>query len=242
MVSQVVTSDSTVSVFRRASLQVSPLARKGPALGLIFIAVWVAQLISVAARAAAPSDLENKYGPRPVDGVYVEAVQSYIPPKHNQFGLDFGLWPLNPYYNGFSIDLNYTYHFSKDSAWEIVNLSYVYTVDSSLTQELASNYAVSPKAIERLDSVISSNYNWNILYGKFAFLSNNIRYFRSGLLAGPALIVTSSKANIGACIGWSIETFVNEKMAWKFQIRDNYAFGNDHPNNLAFLLGTTYGF
>jgi len=43
-------------------------------------------------------------------------------------------------------------------------------------------------------------------------------------------------------VGWSLETFVNEKTSWRFQIRDNYAFGSAHPNNLVFQLGTTYSF
>src|SRR4051812_43076553 len=89
---------------------------------------------------AAPSDLEPKYGPRPVDGVYAEAVQEYTAPKKNQIELDFGIWPLQPYYNGFSIDVSDVYHFTKSTAWEIANISYLYTVDTGLTQELASNH------------------------------------------------------------------------------------------------------
>src|SRR6185437_7989972 len=49
-------------------------------------------------------DLEQKLGPRPIDGVYVEAVENYANPKQRQYGFDFGFWPLNPYYNGFSLD------------------------------------------------------------------------------------------------------------------------------------------
>jgi len=130
---------------------------------------------------AAQADLQEKYGPRPIDGQFVEAVQNY-------------------------------------------------------------QYGVSPLSIERVNYLASSNLVWNFAYGKFAFFESNIRYFRSGLLLGPALVVTNTESIPGFCIGWTIETFVNERTAWKFQIRDNYAIGNSHPNNLVFVLGTSYGF
>jgi outer membrane beta-barrel protein len=213
---------------------------------VLFAVQWSGQNSSYAAPAGStatpPSDLLPTYGPRPVDGVFVEAVQGYMIPRRSQFGLDFGMWPVQPYYNGFSLDTYYTYHFSKDSAWEVLNFSYLYTVDTDLTTELASSYNVTPKSIERVNYVLSSNYLWNVAYGKFAFFNNNIRYFRSGFMVGPALIVTNTESIAGFCIGWSFETFVNEKTAWRFQIRDNYASGNSHPNNLVFLLGTSYGF
>jgi outer membrane beta-barrel protein len=211
-------------------------------LPLVFLLALTALLDVQPTLAAAPSDLEAKYGPRPVDGIYVEAVQNYIAPKRNEIGLDFGVWPLQPYYNGFSIAGSYIYHFNKDSAWEVANVSYLYTVDTDLTRELAADNQRTPQVIERVNYIASSNYVWNIAYGKFAFFENNIRYFRSGLLLGPALIVTNQKSYVGPCFGWTIESFVSEKTSWKFQIRDNYAFGADHPHNLSFLFGTTYGF
>jgi len=204
--------------------------------------VLAASFASSVSLAAAPSDLEPKYGPRPVDGVYVEAVQEYIAPKKNQVELDFGIWPLQPYYNGFSIDVSDVYHFSKSTAWEIANLSYLYTVDTGLTQELASNHGVTPQSIERMNYIVSSNYLWDLIYGKFLLFENNIRYFRSGFLVGPALMISDQKSYVGACVGWSFETFASDRMSWKAQIRDNYAAGSNYPHNLVFSLGTTYGF
>ena len=210
-------------------------------LGLCFLLVFSIWDNSDA-WAAVPSDLAPKYGPRPIDGLYVEAVQNYMVPRQSQFGIDLGVWPLQPYYNGFSLDANYIYSFSKDWAWEVINFSYLYTVDTNLTTELATQYAVSPQSIERVNYLASSNVIWNFAYGKFAFFENNIRYFRSGFLLGPAMTVTNTESIAGFCIGWTIETFVSERTAWKFQIRDNYAIGNSHPNNLVLLFGTSFGF
>ena len=190
---------------------------------------------------AAPADLEQQFGPRPLDGVFVEALQSYSNPRSHHIGFDFGVWPLNPYYNGFSLDFNYTYFFNKNHAWEIVNFSYMYTVDTGLTTELADSYNVEPRKIERAEYIISSNYLPTLAYGKFIFFSDNIRYFRSNLVLGPALISTNEAAQIGVCVGWQFETFVNEKFSWKLGIRDNFSFSSSHPNNLVLTLGTSFG-
>ncbi len=191
---------------------------------------------------SASSELEQRFGPKPLDGVYVEALQTYSNPRNSHFGFDFGVWPLNPYYNGFSLDANYTYYFNKDRGWEIFNMSYLYTVDTGLTTELADSYKVDPKTIERVNFILSSNYLLTLAYGKFIFFQDNIRYFRSNLIIGPALIATNQGTDFGVCFGWGFETFVNDRISWKLGIRDNYAIGNNHPNNLAFTVGTSYGF
>lgn len=193
------------------------------------------------AQAAAP-DLEQRFGPRPLDGVYVEALQSYSNPRHHHLGFNFGMWPIQPYYNGFSLNLAYTYYFNKDSAWEVMNFSYLYTVDTGLTAELAEVYRVDPKSIQRVNYVISSNYLMTLAYGKFIFFENNIRYFRSSLILGPALVGTNEGSNIGVTLGWGFETFVNDRVSWKFDVRDSYAIDSRHPNNLAISVGTSYGF
>lgn len=195
----------------------------------------------VSARGAVP-DLEERFGPRPLDGVYVEALQSYSNPRSHHLGFNFGVWPIQPYHNGFSLNTDYTYYFNKDSAWEVLNFSYLYTVDTGLTAELADVYHVDPKSIQRINFVISSNYLMTLAYGKFILFKKNIRYFRSSLILGPALVATNEGSNIGLALGWAFETFVNDRVSWKLDIRDNYAFGSRHPNNLVFSIGTSYGF
>ena len=177
-----------------------------------------------------------------MDGVFVEALQSYSNPRSQHIGFDFGVWPIQPYYNGFSLDLNYSYYFDKNRGWEVINFAYLYTVDTGLTTELADTYHVDPKTIERASYILSSNYLITLAYGKFIFFGENIRYFRSTLILGPALVATNQGSSIGACVGWGIETFVNDRMSWKLNIRDDYAFKSSHPNNLAFTVGSSYGF
>lgn len=205
------------------------------------ISVLVLLLLSGVAEAA-PEELERQFGPRPLDGVFVEALQNYSNPRKHHVGFNLGVWPIQPYYNGFSLDFNYSYFFNKDHGWEVLNFSYLYTVDTGLTTELADTYQVDPKSIDRVNYVLSSNYLLTIAYGKFIFFSDNIRYFRSTVVFGPALISSSEQSSIGVCVGWGFETFVNDRFSWKIGIRDNYAFGSNYPNNLVFNIGTSYGY
>lgn len=185
---------------------------------------------------------EDKSLEKPLDGVVIEAVETYRNPKGNQFDFGLGVWPLNPYFNAFSIDLGYNHYFNKTTSWEILHGSYLYSVDSGLTSELADNHQVNPKVIERPNYFLSSNIKYVLAYGKFIFFSRHIRYFRSQALAGPALAITNKRQTIGADIGWSIETFVNELFSWKFELRDTVATTGSTTNNLAISVGTGYAF
>lgn len=204
--------------------------------------VLIVIFCSFKAHAAAPPDLEEQFGPRPLDGVYIEALQSYSNPRSSQWGFDFGVLPNQPYYNGFSVGVNYTYYFNKDHAWEVLNASYVYGVDTGLTVELADRYGVQPETIQRVNLIATSNYLYNFAYGKFIFFGQNIRYFRSYVLGGGGIVSSNQGAFPDVSFGWGFDTFVNDRVSWRISVRDNYAIGGDHPNNIVVTLGTGYGF
>lgn len=197
---------------------------------------------------SAPAALENAPPPskplvglQPLDGVNIEAVETYQNPKKQK--IDFGLcvYPLDPYYNGFGIDLGYSHYYNKTFSWQILDVNYIYSVNKGLTSQLAENYNVNPTSIERLTFIVSSNIEYVIAYGKFVLLRDHIRYFRSSLYAGPAYATSNKRGTVGLSVGWRIETFVNDDFSWVLQIKDVYAPSNI-DNNLAFVLGTAYGF
>ena len=186
---------------------------------------------------------DEKFGERPLDGVRIEALETYQNPKNNQIDFGLGVWPLNPYFNGFSVDLGYNQVFNRSYAWEILRASYVYTVDKGLTSELADDYRVDPKTqIERPDFVLSTDLKYVLAYGKFIFFKKYIRYFRSQVIAGPAYIHTNKKQEFGGDLGWGFEAYVNESFSWKFEIRDYIASVGSTDNNVLFSIGTGYAF
>jgi hypothetical protein len=180
-------------------------------------------------------------GPAPIDGVSVEAVETYQNPKSRQIDIGLSLLPLNPYFNAFGIDVGYTNYFDKTYSWQIVDLDYVYTVNTGITSQLAQTYGVNPNSIERLNFLVSSNFQYVFAYGKFIFAKQYIRYFRSAALIGPTYASSNKESTIGGNIGLRFEVFVNDDFSWVFQMRDIYMPSNI-GNNLAFVLSTAYGF
>ncbi len=180
-------------------------------------------------------------GVKPLDGVKIQAVQTYLNPKSQQMFYGLGIWPLDPYYNGFSVDLTYTRYLNKTYSWDVGSLDYIYAVDSGLTSELADKYHVQPQSIERLNFVLASNLNYTFAYGKTIFLTKYIRYFRSSFLAGPALVISNQESTVGVNLGWRFESFVNNNFSWRVEARYLYPFGSMH-NNLAFIFGTAYAY
>jgi outer membrane beta-barrel protein len=186
---------------------------------------------------------DEKPGQRPLDGVTIEALETYQNPKAHQVDFGLGVWPLNPYFNGFSVDVGYNRVFSRTYSWEVLRASYIYTVDKGLTAELANSYGLDPKAtIQRPDFVLSSDLKYEIAYGKFIFSNKYIRYFRSQLIAGPAFAHTNKGMVFGGDLGWGMEVNVNNAFSWKFEIRDYIASIGSTVNNLILSVGTGYAF
>src|SRR4051812_25283155 len=46
------------------------------------------------------ADSGNLYVPKPLDGVVIEAVETYPNPLDHELGLGVGLYPFNAYYSG----------------------------------------------------------------------------------------------------------------------------------------------
>ncbi|MFW1123224.1 hypothetical protein ACEV8Z_24645, partial [Vibrio parahaemolyticus] len=92
----------------------------------------------------------------PLDGVSIEALETYKNPKSNQFEFGLGVWPLNPYFNGFSVDFAYNWISNRTWAFALRG-SYMQTVDKGLTTELADSYNVDPKnTIERPTAIAAA--------------------------------------------------------------------------------------
>ena len=185
---------------------------------------------------------EDGFAEQPLDGVKMEALETYRNPRASQFQFGISLWPLNAYYNGLSLDFGYARYFNKTYSWEVIRASYVYTIDKGLSSELADKYSVNPSKIERLNFVFSSTMQYVLAYGKYIYFKEHVRYFRSNLIAGPAIVLTNARTTVGVQLGIGIETYANDLFSWKAEIRDTVAAGGDNINNLAFSVGTSYAF
>jgi outer membrane beta-barrel protein len=185
---------------------------------------------------------EGSFVERPLDGVTIEALETYRNPKSSQLTFDLSMLPFNAYYTGFGIHGGYIWIFDKTWAWEVLNGSYVYSVEKGLTSELAQNYAVAPEKIERINFTAVSNIQYYHSYGKFILFKEYIRYFRSAFLLGGGGVLTNNQGYVAGLLGWKFEVYVNDTFSWKLEVRDMITLQNGVTNNVAFSLGTAYSF
>lgn len=161
-----------------------------------------------------------------MDGVTIEAVESYLNDDPHRFDLGIGIFPFNPYYNGFSLSTSYSYYFLKDFAWEVLHYDYVHSIKTDTTSELAEEYGVNPEKIEKLESILSTNAKYVFAYGKLLFANRFIRYFRVSALSGFGIVNTSERTGQAVSFGLQLELYVNDFLSWEFEHRNVYDFSN----------------
>ncbi len=184
---------------------------------------------------------EDIYQPRTLDGVTIEAVETYLNPKDSEFGLALSWYPFNAYYNGLGLSAGYTVNMSRTFSWEILNASYVYTFDKGLTTELASKYNVEPRSIEKLQFAFGTNVYLTHSNGKLVFLRDFVRYFKSSVSFGPAVFNTSQRFQAAGSFGIRFEVYTSETFSWKLDLKDAITIPSfDHF--VTFSLGTGFAF
>ena len=165
--------------FEQANLECNKVTRFVKSFYLMILASLC--LINISAAAAT------------LDGVPVDAVDNYPEAHPTEVDIGLGLLPLNPYYNGVSLGLGLTRHFSRNWAWEILSAHYVFPFQTGLTSELADRYFVNPETIEKLQYDLSSNVSYTIAYGKILLFEDYIRSFRASVFLGLHLFLPRRK-------------------------------------------------
>lgn len=178
---------------------------------------------------------------KPLDGVPIEAVETYASPRANQLSIGMGYFPFNPYYNGLSLSAGYIHRFGQNFSWEILHADYIYAFQKGLTTELADTYGVDPKSIETLKYMISTNMLYTFAYGKFVLFGDFIRYFRASVLLGGGLVQTSLQSGIGVNAGFRLDVYTSETFSWQFEFRNSTTV-NTFDNNASFTLGPSVNF
>ena len=188
-----------------------------------------------------PADLIAKTDQSRLDGVYVEAVETYLHEKSHRITLGLNIYPFNSYYNGFGLGLGYTYLFTKNVGWEIIGFDYVHSVKTGLTSELAEKYGVNPERIEKLEFIFSSNLAYVLAYGKMLFLDSYIGYFRLSALGGLGLINTTVESDLGLSVGIRFEYYIGDFLSYIFEIRNRTKFSfSDHYTSFSIGFGGNF--
>ncbi len=212
--------------------------------GLILISAVLSLLpfsLRPARAADEPAPVKSYSLMKPLDGVPIEAVETYNNPKNSELSISMGYFPFNPYYNGLSLSGGYTYRFSQNFAWEVLHGDYVFAFDKGLTTELADRYGVNPTSIETLKYLVSTNGTYTFAYGKFVLFKDYIRYFRASLLFGVGLAQTNLRSGVSGNTGLKFDVFTSDTFSWHIEVRDAYIVPNT-DNNCSFTLGPSVSF
>lgn len=193
-------------------------------------------LAAVDARGTDPNQI------RPLDGVKIDAIETYANPKTSELGIGATIYPFNSYFNSFGASLNYTHYFGETYAWEVLNANYHFSVRKDLATDLAENFGVNPREIETLNFNLSSNFMYVFSYGKLILFKKHIRHFRLSTLAGLGAVTTSAATNIAANAGLRFDLYISGSFSMRLDIRENFAFGNVMKNYMIFGLGTGIAF
>ena len=176
-----------------------------------------------------------------LDGAKVSSLEISLPSNSNAINMATDFYPFNPYYNGIGASLGYQYYITKNSSWEVIKLTYIYSIQTDLTNQLAEKYGVAPKEIERLFFVLKSNYKYSLSYGKSLLFDEYINLFRLGLIVGPGLAFTKkgdvANTKFLANIGISIEVYISNTLLWYFEFQDSVTIESDWVTYPSFTLG-----
>jgi outer membrane beta-barrel protein len=171
-----------------------------------------------------------------MDGVWIEAVETYPALRKNSIDFGLGVYPFDPYYNAFAFTAGYTHSFSRSFAWEALSLSYLYTIDSSLREQLADEFEQNPDLIKRPKLTLSSHLIFMRIFGKFTSTDDRVRYFRAGPMLGGGIFQNSQESFPTANVGLRLEMHVSEGFAWKIDVRDHVAVTRGFGNYVFFTI------
>jgi hypothetical protein len=176
-----------------------------------------------------------------LDGAEVSSLETSLPADRNAISLGTDLFPFNPYYNGIGVFLGYQYYITKNSSWEVIRFTYVYSIQTDLTNQLAEKYGVAPKEIERLFFVLKSNYKYYLSYGKSLLFDEYINIFRLGFIVGPGLAFTKKgdlfNTKFLANLGLSLEIYISDSLLWYFEFQDSITIEKEWITYPSFTLG-----
>jgi len=177
--------------------------------------------------------------PGALDGVKIEAIETYKNPNSHLIGIGSAIYPFDPYHYAFCANAFYTYYFTRTWGWEIIHGVYAFNVRKDLLDKLAAELNKTPtEGIQKLNFLLSSNLSITLLYGKTIFLESFIRHYRAMLLIGPGVINTSKHdIAITANFGMRWEMYISDWAAWTIEVRDNLAITKEVENFLGFYLG-----
>lgn len=167
------------------------------------------------------------------------AVQNKAHYLINEFTLQTAFYPLDAFSKGVSFGGAYTYHFTDEISVEFANLQYLFGVDTGLKQNLLDQFNVKPQELPELKMTLTSNINYNLLYGKNALFNRYVLYSDLLVTAGGGLAMydpggmSDLRPLIG--VGLGLRFYLQQSLAVRFDVRNYIAVKADGIDNNPYI-------
>jgi hypothetical protein len=172
-----------------------------------------------------------------IDGVAIRALENSLYKDEQSLNFMGGLYPFDPYYQGFFFQMDYLVPISLNSAWRILKIAYVYTVDTSLRTTLADSYSLTPVVIDRVRMLVSTEFVYYFMHGKYLMFNHWLKYFKFGFVLGGGLFQTTLLSGFSVNSGFRFEAFSNGPLLLSFEIIDHFSI-KSRVHTIVFLIGT----
>ena len=150
----------------------------------------------------------------------------------NEFFIQGGGLPADPYNKGVTVGAGYAIHLSQFVAWEVADFQYVFNFDSGLKTKLlrvVDLYGFTRPQLPEINWFVSSHLVLKPIYGKQAIFNRNVIHMEAFVLAGPAIVNRSlpeTEFAIGANVGAGVRFWLSKRTSFRIDIQELLFVGN----------------
>lgn len=212
--------------------------------------IWRKTLISVAlcAMALAPApalavDEEEVPELQDIEGdeARLEVLQNRKYRLLHEIALLGGSLPADAYYKGFTGSIGYTLHFGEVFAWEVLQFTYSFNLDTKLKKELvrvAGSQGQTADDFPEITWIAASHLVLKPLYGKEALFNTKVVHLEVFLQAGPAFLNRANAETtlaFGFDVGFGVRFWLSKWASVRFDIYELVYFLEQKPEQALHL-------
>jgi outer membrane beta-barrel protein len=181
------------------------------------------------------------------DEARLEVLQNRKYQLLHEIALVGGVFPGDAFYKGYAASAGYTLHFSEALAWEVVQFTYSFNIDTKLKKELIRVSRASQGDLQgqfpEITWMAASHLVLKPLYGKEALFNTEVVHLEVFFQAGPAFLYRGGNAGeslaIGLDVGFGVRFWLTQWASLRFDIYELIYFldGGDPQQALHLHVG-----
>ncbi|MCA9547069.1 MAG: outer membrane beta-barrel domain-containing protein [Myxococcales bacterium] len=147
------------------------------------------------------------------------AVQNRVRGHTHEFSFAAGLLPMDAFEKGLTLSGGYTWHFHDLWAWEALQYTYSFPLETDLRGELRT-FDLQPTPFERVEAFATTNLVFKPVYWKGAWLNDGLAFgeFFGVIGGGYGWLTRSRRPVVDAGVG--VRLYAGEWLSVRFDIRE----------------------